>query len=52
VYPADANGLFDKNQSPIFKAKEKSPCLQRICLPGDARAFEMKIYEIDPYTGK
>lgn len=43
VYAADANGERVGKQKPIFKCKEKSECCQRICCPGNCRAFKMKV---------
>lgn len=41
IYPGDANG--QKGGNPVFKAKEKSSCFQRMCCAGNARAFEINI---------
>ncbi|CAD8113117.1 unnamed protein product [Paramecium sonneborni] len=42
VYPANDQGK-KKKQKALFKCKEKSSTCARICLPGNARPFEMKI---------
>ena len=41
VYAADDSG--EKLKQTLFKAKEKSSCLARICLSGDCRPFKVKV---------
>lgn len=38
---SDPNG--EKIGEPIFKAKEESSCLCRICCPGNMRSYKMKL---------
>lgn len=42
VYAADKEGEKIK-KAPIFKAKEKSGILSRLCLKGDCRPFNVKV---------
>jgi len=42
VWAADKDGDKSKKNE-MFKCKEKSNCLARICLNGDCRPFKMKI---------
>lgn len=41
VYPASETG--EKLKHSMFKAKEKSNCLARVCLNGDCRPFKVKV---------